>query len=77
MNKWYLIESMMARIRPTFCIYRFYDYLGVGPKWCFEYPLTIPLNEQRLLLPQKIYIVQTTKTPWITAFSKSSGNQYW
>jgi len=50
---------------------------GVGPKWCFEYPLTIPLNEQRLLLPQKIYIVQTTKTPWITAFSKSSGNQYW
>jgi len=48
-----------------------------GPRWCYEYPLTIPADESRLILPHKIFIVQTTKAPWIRAVSKSSGNQYW
>jgi len=48
---------------------------GCGfPRRCYEFTVN---DETRLLLPNGLVFMKSTKPPWITALSRSSGVRYW
>jgi len=50
---------------------------SLAPRRCYEFSLSLPVDESRLILPQKIVLVRTTKFPWVIGFSKTFGREYW